>query len=416
MIFKGNFLYTPALGELTVREGEYLVVEGEKCAGFYRALPQEYAGQPVTDFGRALVLPAFCDLHLHAPQMVNRGVGYDQELLPWLETYPFPVEARYGDTDFAEAAWKRFLNRMWANGTLRFSAFATIHKEAAWRLMELTEQAGLSALIGKVNMDRNAPDSLREDASLADTEELICRSRAELKHVEYILTPRFVPSTTARLMDGLGRLGERYGLPVQSHLSENRSEIAWVGQLHPECASYTEVYRDYGLLRRGCTIMAHAVHLPGREEAILREEGVTLAHCAQSNTNLSSGIAPVRTYLEQGIHTGLGTDVAGGAGESVFRAMADAIQVSKLRWRLVDETLKPLTAEEAFYLGTKGGGGFFGKAGSFEEGYELDALVLNDESLKHPQPLSLKERLERFIYISDERHIDAKYVAGSKIF
>ena len=191
MIFKGNFLYTPALGELTVREGEYLVVEGEKCAGFYRALPQEYAGQPVTDFGRALVLPAFCDLHLHAPQMVNRGVGYDQELLPWLETYTFPVEARYGDTDFAEAAWKRFLNRMWANGTLRFSAFATIHKEAAWRLMELTERAGLSALIGKVNMDRNAPDSLREDtdASLADTEELICRSRAELKHVEYILTP-----------------------------------------------------------------------------------------------------------------------------------------------------------------------------------------------------------------------------------
>ena len=97
--------------------------------------------------------------------MVNRGVGYDQELLPWLETYTFPVEARYGDTDFAEAAWKRFLNRMWANGTLRFSAFATIHKEAAWRLMELTEQAGLSALIGKVNIDRNAPDEEDTDAS-----------------------------------------------------------------------------------------------------------------------------------------------------------------------------------------------------------------------------------------------------------
>ena len=319
MIFKGNFLYTPALGELTVREGEYLVVEGEKCAGFYRALPQEYAGQSVTDFGRALVLPAFCDLHLHAPQMVNRGVGYDQELLPWLETYTFPVEARYGDTDFAEAAWKRFLNRMWANGTLRFSAFATIHKEAAWRLMELTEQAGLSALIGKVNMDRNAPDSLREDtdASLADTEELICRSRAELKHVEYILTPRFVPSTTARLMDGLGRLGERYGLPVQSHLSENRSEIAWVGQLHPECASYTEVYRDYGLLRRGCTIMAHAVHLTGREEAILREEGVTLAHCAQSNTNLSSGVMPLRRSLSEGRPRRRHEPACGGHGRAV---------------------------------------------------------------------------------------------------
>lgn len=333
MIFKGNFLYTPALGELTVREGEYLVVEGEKCAGFYRALPQEYAGQPVTDFGRALVLPAFCDLHLHAPQMVNRGVGYDQELLPWLETYTFPVEARYGDADFAEAAWKRFLNRMWANGTLRFSAFATIHKEAAWRLMELTERAGLSALIGKVNMDRNAPDSLREDtdASLADTEELICRSRAELKHVEYILTPRFVPSTTARLMDGLGRLGERYELPVQSHLSENRSEIAWVAQLHPECASYTEVYRDYGLLRRGRTIMAHAVHLTGREEAILREEGVTLAHCAQSNTNLSSGVMPLRRSLSEGLRCCVASDVAGGHAAAMNRHVAATVGLSKLR-------------------------------------------------------------------------------------
>ena len=288
----------------------------------------------MTDFGRALVLPAFCDLHLHAPQMVNRGVGYDQELLPWLETYTFPVEARYGDADFAEAAWKRFLNRMWANGTLPLSRLCH-HPQGgpAWRLMELTEQAGLSALIGKVNMDRNAPDSLREDtdASLADTEELICRSRAELKHVEYILTPRFVPSTAARLMDGLGRLGERYGLPVQSRLSENRSEIAWVGQLHPECASYTEVYRDYGLLRRGCTIMAHAVHLTGREEAILREEGVTLAHCAQSNTNLSSGVMPLRRSLSEGLRCCVASDVAGGHAAAMNRHVAATVGLSKLR-------------------------------------------------------------------------------------
>ncbi len=463
MIFKGNFLYTPALGELTVREGEYLVVEGEKCAGFYRALPQEYAGQPVTDFGRALVLPAFCDLHLHAPQMVNRGVGYDQELLPWLETYTFPVEARYGDTDFAEAAWKRFLNRMWANGTLRFSAFATIHKEAAWRLMELTERAGLSALIGKVNMDRNAPDSLREDtdASLADTEELICRSRAELKHVEYILTPRFVPSTTARLMDGLGRLGERYELPVQSHLSENRSEIAWVGQLHPECASYTEVYRDYGLLRRGCTIMAHAVHLTGREEAILREEGVTLAHCAQSNTNLSSGVMPLRRSLSEGLrccvasdvagghailreegvtlahcaqsNTNLSSgvmplrrslseglrccvasDVAGGHAAAMNRHVAATVGLSKLR-ALDHPEERLLSLPEALYLATKGPGEFFGKVGSFEPGYDFDALVVDVDELDGRLPRTPFEKLEQFLYDGDDRDILARYSRGSLV-
>ena len=124
MIFKGNFLYTPALGELTVREGEYLAVEGEKCAGFYRALPQEYAGQPVTDFGRALVLPAFCDLHLHAPQMVNRGVGYDQELLPWLETYTFPAEKRYADPEVSRQGAQRFLSALWAHGTTSAADFS----------------------------------------------------------------------------------------------------------------------------------------------------------------------------------------------------------------------------------------------------------------------------------------------------
>ena len=119
---------------------------------------------------------------------------------------------------------------------------------------------------------------------------------------------------------------------------------------------------------------------------------------------------------EEGIHIGLGSDVAGGFTESIFRAMADAVQVSKLYWRLVDESAKPLTMEEAFYMGTKGGGSFFGKVGSFEKGYELDAVILDDAKLRHPQPLEIKERLERFIYLSDERHIVGKYVAGSKIF
>ena len=326
------------------------------------------------------------------------------------------MEARYGDTDFAEAAWKRFLNRMWANGTLRFSAFATIHKEAAWRLMELTEQAGLSALIGKVNMDRNAPDSLREDtdASLADTEELICRSRAELKHVEYILTPRFVPSTTARLMDGLGRLGERYGLPVQSHLSENRSEIAWVGQLHPECASYTEVYRDYGLLRRGCTIMAHAVHLTGREEAILREEGVTLAHCAQSNTNLSSGVMPLRRSLSEGLRCCVASDVAGGHAAAMNRHVAATVGLSKLR-ALDHMEERPLSLPEALYLATKGPGEFFGKVGSFEPGYDFDALVVDVDELDGRLPRTPFEKLEQFLYDGDDRDILARYSRGSLV-
>lgn len=148
----------------------------------------------------------------------------------------------------------------------------------------------------------------------------------------------------------------------------------------------------------------------------MKERGVFVAHCPQSNTNLASGIAPVRKFLKEGIAVGLGSDVAGGHTESIFRAMADAVQVSKLYWRLADQKDSPLTMEEAFYLATRGGGAFFGKVGSFDPGYEFDMLVLDDSSLPHPQELDVKDRLERFVYLSDERHIAGKYVAGRKLW
>ena len=162
--------------------------------------------------------------------------------------------------------------------------------------------------------------------------------------------------------------------------------------------------------------MAHCVHCPEEEIALMKERGVYIAHCPQSNSNLSSGIAPIRRYLDEGLHVGLGCDIAGGTVLSIFRAMAEAIQVSKLRWRLVDNTQKPLTVEEVFYMGTLGGGSFFGKVGSFLPGYEFDAVILDDSNLPHPQPLSPKQRLERIIYLSDDRNIVEKYAAGTKIF
>lgn len=147
----------------------------------------------------------------------------------------------------------------------------------------------------------------------------------------------------------------------------------------------------------------------------MKENGVFVAHCPESNMNIASGVAPVRKFLDEGVHVGMGSDVAGGSTESIFTAMAHAIQTSKLRWRLQDESLKPLTVEEAFFMATKGGGEFFGKVGSFEPGYELDAVVLDDTRLRHPQDLDVKKRLERMIYFSDDREIRAKYVAGVQI-
>lgn len=162
--------------------------------------------------------------------------------------------------------------------------------------------------------------------------------------------------------------------------------------------------------------MAHCIHSGEEEIALMKKQNVFVAHCPESNTNLSSGIAPVRTYLELGIKTGLGSDIAAGSTLSIFKAMAMAIQCSKLRWRLTDQSLAPLNFEEAFYIASKGGGEFFGNAGSFEKGYEFDAVVIDDMSLKHPQELDVKERLERLVYLAEDRNITAKFVNGKKLF
>ena len=144
----------------------------------------------------------------------------------------------------------------------------------------------------------------------------------------------------------------------------------------------------------------------------MKERGVWIAHCPSSNTNLSSGIAPVREFLDRGLKVGLGSDVSGGSTESMFRVLTEAIQVSKLYWRLVDPEKKPLTFEEAFAMATRGGGSFFGKVGSFEPGYQLDALVLDDTDLNTPAELDERQRLERICYLGDERQIAAKVVGG----
>jgi len=206
-------------------------------------------------------------------------------------------------------------------------------------------------------------------------------------------------------------------LAVQSHLSENKDEIAWVRELCPQCETYAHAYEQFGLFGGDGvpTIMAHCVWCNEAEEKLIRKNNVYVAHCPQSNMNLSSGIAPVRRYMDNGINTGLGSDIAGGCHISIFRAMSDAVQASKMYWRLVDQTKKPLSVNEVFYLGTAGGGSFFGKTGRFDKGYEFDAVVIDDNSIATTNPLSIEERIARVIYCSDDSHIRAKYVRGEQI-
>ena len=372
MIIKGNFIYMTSRTDMQIRQQQFLHVEDGIVQSFYTELPKQFCEEEVKDYGGAIIIPAFCDLHVHAPQYLNRGIGFDKELLPWLETYTFPVEGKYKDPVFAKRAYKLFLNRLWASGTMRFLAFATLHHDATWELMRLTEESGLHAFIGKVNMDRNAPDYLMEDTgkALEETEALILRAKEELQHVRYIATPRFVPSTTEKMMVGIGKLCEKYNLPVQSHLSENRNEIAWVKELHPKINSYTEVYDYYGLLRKNQTIMAHAIYLGEKEKELLREKQVFLAHCAHSNANLSSGVMSLRKNLESGLNCVIASDVAGGHTPAMNQNAVMSVEISKIN-ALFHEDEPALSLPEAFYLATKGAGTFWGKVGSFESGYEI---------------------------------------------
>lgn len=419
-VVKGNIIYSKNPSDLAIYENAFLVCAEGLTVGIFPELPEEYASFPLYDYGKCLIIPGLVDLHVHAPQYTYRGLGMDKELLDWLQTYAFPEESRYEDPDYAERAYRIFVEKMRTNATTRACIFATAHVPATLLLMEMLEKSGLITYVGKVSMDRNAPAPLCEESpavAAAAVEKWLKTSLKKYKNTKPMLTPRFIPSCTDDLLTSLGRFQKKYHVPVQSHLSENLSEIAWVRELCPYSSDYGEAYEHFGLFGGNApTVMAHGVWPGKREFARIKERGVYIAHCPQSNTNIASGIAPVRQYLDAGIHIGLGSDVAGGSSDSIFRAMVDAIQVSKLRWRLITQDDAPITLDEAFYMATAGGGEFFGKVGKFEEGYEFDAVVLDDENLPTPREFSTHERLERIVYLGDDRNIAAKFVAGRKLF
>ena len=416
-IIKGNFFDCSQDMELRARTGAYCVVKDGISEGIFDELPEKYAGAPVTDYGDMLIMPALVDLHTHAPQYTFHGMGMDLELLEWLNTYTFPEEARYRDLEYASQAYDIFVDALTRSGTGRAVIFGTIHTEATLLLMEKLEKSGLVTYVGKVNMDRNSPDNYREETaqSLRETERFV-EEALSFRSTFPILTPRFIPTCSDELMRGLSAIQKRTGLPAQSHLSENRSEIEWVKELVPDAAFYGDAYDIFGLFGGECrTVMAHCVSSGKEEIERMAQKGVFVAHCPNSNTNISSGIAPVRKLLDAGIRVGLGSDVAGGHSLSLFDEMVSAVQVSNLRWRCIDQNDRQLSMTEVFYMATRGGGEFFGKVGSFDRGYEFDALVVDDCDLAGMIKPDPAHRFLRSLYLSHECLLAAKYVKGNKI-
>lgn len=409
-------MFTPTPKELKVLEHGYVVVGDDgNVIDTYQTLPERYATEPVIDFGDQLLMPAMNDLHVHAPQYRNHGIAMDMELLPWLNTYTFPEESKYRDVKYAERMYRRFVHDLWSVGTMRAAVFATIHPEATCLLADLLHEAGMGGMVGLVGMDRNGSETLSDTAeeAVAGTKQLI-EHTAQMPLVSAIVTPRFVPSCSPEMMTALGQLAKEYQLPVQSHLSENRSEIAWVKELEPESTCYGDAYLRYGMFGQTPTLMAHCCYTEGEEFELMRQNHVFAVHCPTSNCNLGSGIAPIRRFLEAGIPVALGSDVSGGSGFSIFKVMQYALQMSKLKWLYTDHQDQFLSLSEVFYLGTKLGGSFFGKVGSFEPGYAFDALVVDDAQLNFDN-YSIQHRLERYIYLGDDRQLTHRFCQGREI-
>lgn len=418
--YRGNIIFTPTCESFEIIPGGYILVDDSGViAGVYTSDAFAHSDEiEVVDFGNKLLTPAMNDLHVHAPQFANMGIAMDVPLLLWLNKYTFPEEAKFADIDYARTIYMQFVDELVKQGTMRAAVFATVHTPATLLLADLFHQKGIGAHIGLVGMDRNSPDNLcnQVDEAISGTEQLMDYTK-NYPLVNAIVTPRFVPSCSPEMLRALAQQANALELPIQSHLCETPNEIKWVKELEPEALSYADVYHRYGLLTKN-TLMAHCVYPSDVDIALLQQTGTTIVHCPTSNCNLTSGIAPIRQLLDAGIPVTLGSDVAAGHDLSMFQVMQSAIQVSKLNSALHNRQIASLSLPEVFYMATKLGGSFFGKVGSFEPGYEFDALVIDSDVVWQNSETAYEQlytRLERFVYHGNVNQIVKRFCKGKEI-
>jgi len=397
-------------GFLSVSDGRVTGV------GLWHGRPD--SGDEVVDLGRTkMIVPGFVDTHLHAPQLEMIG-SYGGHLLEWLNRYTFPTEMKFSDPAHARDIATGLYEQLLSNGTTTALIFSTIHAEATEIFFDEAERRGFRAIIGKVMMDRNAPEPLLEDAETSARES---RALIERWHgrglLRYAITPRFAPTATERMLELAGELKSEYpDVYVHTHVAENRPEIKWVRELFPNDANYSSVYDRFGLLSDR-TILAHGVHLEDEELDLLRERGARIAHCPNSNLFLGSGLFPMQRVMNQGVMVGLGSDIGAGTTPSIMTAMADAYKVQQVR----DVSLNPF---QLWYLATLGGARVLSLdslTGSLEAGKDADFLVLDLEATplltyRTRNAERLQDLLAGCIFIGDDRMVVEAYVKGRRVY
>jgi cytosine/adenosine deaminase-related metal-dependent hydrolase len=595
----GTIIHSLKFGEIEIIDHGLLVYDG---AGLIRSVV-DLKKEPnalnlislhhLEDFTGKLIIPGFVDAHCHAPQYVFSGTGMDLPLLQWLEKYTFPCEAKFSDKEFAKIAYEKSIRRHLKCGTTFASYFATIHNEAGKILVDIIQEVGQRAFVGKVSMDRNSPEfyvektttgckdaeefvkyvlrltdvgkqfvdevdncvsewkidksfssnfvaessSMKKPRTVSEDATTVCSSASSVRNlgnlsvkgskdfdgtngsrarvvsgstafdsmdsdsVEEVssnegnstrskrtlsdfytdmkigscvpfcpkvnvayptktllnrkdtplvmpcITPRFVPTCTPGIMMYLGELAQRYGLPVQSHMSESINEIQWVAELHPDCETYAHVYEKFGLLSP-YTYMAHCCHSSAEERQVLRRTGTSAIHCASSNFMLNSGVMDVKLFLSEGINVALGTDVAGGYSPSILDAIRQTVIASRVKGfdhrsransivntdvSIESESMKSTSSKsvgeyqslnfaEAFHLATVGGAEVLGMGnvvGNFMVGKKLDCLVVDLHCSDSPIDCfgneDSNEMFQKFLFLGDDRNISHVYVDGRQV-
>ena len=310
-----------------------VLIESERitATGNGETLRKAHPDATVTDYGDALISAGFVDAHMHYPQ-TGMIASWGKQLIDWLNTYTFPEEARFGDRAYADQVASRTLDLALAHGTTTLTSFCTIHPESVDAFFAAAAARNMAVVAGKTCMDRNAPDTLRDTAQSAydDSKQLLSRWHG-IGRATYAITPRFSPTSTPDQLAALGALwAEHPDCLMQTHLSEQLPEIAWVRDLFPDARDYLDTYERFGLLGAKA-LYGHAIHLTDREIARIVERGAALVHCPTSNTFIGSGLFDLMGLAKAGLRIGLATDTGGGSSFSMLRTMAAAYEIGQLR-------------------------------------------------------------------------------------
>ena len=417
LAFRGNpFVEPPETCVSHESRGAVVVLDGRILeTGSAEEMLAKHPDAQVNRYGDALIMPGFVDAHAHYPQTAIIA-SWGSRLKEWLERYAFPEEMKFDDPEYADAVADRYLKLLLKHGTTAVCSYCTVHPASADALFRNAESMNLRLIAGKTCMDRNAPEGLLDSANASyDRSKSLLERWHGKGRLRYAITPRFAPTSTPEQMEIIGALWREHpDCLMQTHLSEQPEEVAWVRELFPRARDYLDVYESFGLLGPNA-LYGHAIHLRTREISRIKEVGAALAHCPTSNTFIGSGLFDLDGLARGRIRIGLATDTGGGSSFSMLRTMAAAYEIGQLKGVATHPC-------QLLWLATKGSADALGVSdciGNIEPGLEADLVVLDLRSTEAvaqrvDQAESFWEMLFPTVMMGDDRAIRSVWVCGEE--